>query len=210
MNVTVTVHIENVHIHINPDEKSAWPLALTVGESVPAKPSTHVVDLAAEMGVSVEKAAEACAEAPECDVASEAPAAEDAAAAAGTVIQLPATRRRRKSSTPDAVMSSDIIEQARQMCTASAAVYDEPVPELDANEPPFKPTTGEIVQPVAPDAPELAVIRDGLRILGFSDTAKAMAFVGELVGRPITRIGELDGDEVRDVVTHLANSGVTR
>jgi len=221
MNVTVTVHIKNLHVHI-------------VGPAAPedeveaALPQLDLGNIAAGLGrrsedvqVAVNKLRSTPAEA-----STPAPAAEPTPAAAGTVIQLPPTRRRRKSALAGDGMD-DLIEQARQMAVGAAlpvgegpepspaadsepAAGDEPQPETDPNAVLFKPTTGVVVEPVAPNAPELTVIRDGLRALGYSDTVKAMGFLGELVGRPITRLGELDAEDVRDVVAHLTANGAVR
>lgn len=85
----------------------------------------------------------------------------------------------------------------------AAATPPDPAPEADANEPPHHPDTGEVIRPIAPDAPELAALREGLRAIGYSATPKALEYLTNRLRRPIGRLGELTPGEVRMVLTEI-------
>lgn len=72
----------------------------------------------------------------------------------------------------------------------TVATVDESKP-ANAPPPPHDPQTGEVLVTVAPDAPELPQLKE-LLVKGLGHgSGTAMAFLSEMTGRPIKRMGEL-------------------
>jgi paraquat-inducible protein B len=56
---------------------------------------------------------------------------------------------------------------------------------------------------IQPDSPRLAEMRDTLRRIGKSDALEALAFITEIVGRKVDRLGQLTEDEVTRIQAEL-------
>ena len=88
--------------------------------------------------------------------------------------------------------------QAQERVEPRARVAEQPVvatvdesKPVNAPAPPHDPVTGEVLQYVSPDAPELAQLKAQIKSLGHAKVSSAMSFLSELAQRPVSRMGEL-------------------
>jgi hypothetical protein len=181
--ITISIHIENLHVHL-PSESAPAIQAAVEATRLPSPEAPSQVDPSPKhIQLPPPKRRRKC-QVPDVDLIAEAKTlAEEAAARASADETMPAP-----STTPPA--EPPVAEQDH-------------APEDNASDVPFKPDTGEIIQLLPPDSPEIKTIRDLLRSLGYHQTDKMLAFISELVGRPVDRIGAIDIEEARGVIGHL-------